>query len=98
MSGERVDLLVNASATGSGVVAQEGGRYDFIIVGTFGGTTAQLQLLGPNGTTYIDLANGSFLAAGAVAVDVPKGGNFKVTLTGGAPSAMYAVLVRAPQG
>lgn len=95
---EALLLLSNASATGTAKTAQIGGRYVFNINGTFGGTTAQLQLLGADGVNYINLANGSFTAAGAVAVDVPQGGQFLVTLTGGAPSAMYAQLVRAQQG
>lgn len=96
--GDQLGLLSNASATGAVAVARVGGRYVFGINGTFGGTTAQLQLLGPDGVNYIDLANGSFTAAGAAAVDVPQGANMRVTLTGGTPSAMYATLTRAPQG
>lgn len=95
---EKLQLLNNEAATGAEAVAQIGGRYVFAINGTFGGTTAQLQFLGPNGTTYIDVTGGSFTAAGSVSVDVARGTHARVTLTGGTPSAMYATLVRAPQG
>lgn len=96
---ERLNLLTNASATGSGVTANLGGRYVFVANGTFGGSTLQLQILGPDGSTFIDLANGAFTAAPVgVAVDVPYGATMRASLTGGTPSGFYAALVRAPQG
>lgn len=98
-AGERLDLLSNASATGSAVIAQVGGRYVFAATGTFGGATLQLQMLAPDATTWIDLANGAFTAAPVgVAVDVPMGAHFRAALTGGTPSAFYASLTRAQLG
>lgn len=94
--GELVTLLSNASTTGSAKGPIVGGRYVFSVVGTFGGTTVQLQFLGPDNTTWISLASGSFTAAGAVAVDVPNGAAFRVTVTGGSPSGLYAALQRVP--
>jgi len=95
---ERLDLLSNASATGSAKQSTVSGRFIFSIVGTFNGATAQLQMLGPDEATYIDLANGSFTAAGAASIDVPRGGQFRVSISGGPPSGMYANLVRVDMG
>ena len=84
-------LLSNASATGSPVAVQ-GGYYSFAAVGTWGGSTLSLQLLGPDGTTYIDLGGSADLTAnGAAYVSLPSG-TVKAVLTGGAPSGIYATL------
>lgn len=95
--GEKLELLVNVAATGTTKVAQIGGRYIFMVVGTFSGATVQLQLLGPDGATWVSLASGALTAAGAVAVDVPQGANVRATVASGSPSALYASLVRVPQ-
>lgn len=89
-------LLSAAAATGPAVNVPDGGRAVFSIVGTFGGTTAQLQLRGQDGATFINVANGSFTSAGAVAVDVPVNSTWRVTLTGGAPTGIYAGFDRVP--
>lgn len=96
---ERLDLLVNASATGTDAIAQIGGRYVLTGTGTFGGATLQIQMLAPDNSTYINLANGSFTAAPiGVAMDLPQGAHVRATLTGGAPSGFYVSLARAQQG
>lgn len=93
---KKLVLLENASATGLPGLIGEGGRYVFSIVGTFGGA-AQLQMRGPDNVTWIDLANGSFAANGAVAVDAPLNKEFRVTLAGGS-SGMYAAMERVEIG
>lgn len=86
-----VVLLENGSATGEWVAIPKAGRYVFTVAGTFGGTSAALQLRGLDAAqTPITLTNGTFTAAGAVALDVPVNAEFRVVLTGGAPSAMFA--------
>jgi hypothetical protein len=90
-----VELLNNASATGAST-AWGGKKGVFAIAGTFGGTTAQLELLGPNGSTWIALASASFTAAGAVVVELPPC-RLRVSLTGGTPSAMFASLSAIPE-
>lgn len=94
---EKLTLLDNASSTGDAEIATIGGRYVLSVNGTFGGATVQFQFLGPNGSAYIDIANASFTTAGSVSVDIAQGSNVRATLTGGAPSAMFAHAVRAPQ-
>jgi hypothetical protein len=87
-----LSLLSNASASGQPVYINESGTYQYSVVGTFGGTTAKLQFLGADGTTYVDVPNSSMTLAGALNVDLPSGSTVKAVLTAGAPSAMYATL------
>jgi len=89
----RVNLLSNASTTGVDM-AWPGGIGSFICVGTFGGSTVTLQLLGPNDTTYVNVGIDTTLTANG-------GGNFllppskiRALVAGGSPSALYAVAVR----
>jgi hypothetical protein len=88
--GQRLDLLTNASATGS-YVEVVGGRYIWAAEGTFSSATLQLQFAGPNGTA-IDIAGASLTANGAVEVMIADGSRIRVLVTG-SPSAMYSTLV-----
>ena len=88
--GQRLDLLTNASATGS-YVEVVGGRYIWAAEGTFSSATLQLQFAGPNGTA-IDIAGASLTANGAVEVVIADGSRIRVLVTG-SPSAMYSTLV-----
>ena len=83
---------VGAAGNGPGVVVDEGGLYQYLVSGTFGGTTAKLQTLGPDGTTYIDVPNSSMTAAGALNVELPAGSTVRSVLTGGTPTVMNASL------
>lgn len=85
-------LLSNAAASGSAVTINTGGRYIYVVAGTFSGTSSKLQMLGPDGTTFIDVPNTTFAAAGYVAVELPAGASIKAVLTGGTPTGMYATL------
>jgi uncharacterized protein (DUF2345 family) len=96
-------LLSNASATGS-YVRWEGGQGVATFAGTFGGTSATLEYLGPDGATAIPVAAMSdagvqttvaLTAAGAIGFILPPG-RIRATLTGGTPSAMYAQADRIP--
>lgn len=90
-----VDLLSNASATGS-AVNWAGGKGNFAVVGTFSGATVKLQALGPDGTTYIDVPNASLTAAGMALFELPAG-QVKAVVTGGtSPSGLYAKAARVP--
>jgi hypothetical protein len=85
-------LLTNVAVTGAAIVMPAGGTYSFAVVGTFGGATVNLQILGPDGVTYIDIAGASFTANGVMSVDLPAGATVKAKITGGAPSGIYATL------
>lgn len=82
------NLLTNASATGEGI-AVGGGAYVISADGTFGGTTLQLQLLSPDGASWLAIANATFTAEGSLVVDLPDG-VIRMAVTGGTPSALYA--------
>lgn len=82
-------LLSNASATGSAVEVQ-GGSYIWSTQGTFSGATLTLQALGPDGSTYMDVA--AITAAGAVAVNIGDGTSMRVAVAGGPPSGIYSTL------
>lgn len=81
-------LLSNASATGS-YVQWPGGRGSLVIVGTLA-TTTKLQLLGPDGTTNIDVATIS--AVGKTDYDLPAG-QYRISLAAGSPAAIYAKIL-----
>jgi hypothetical protein len=85
-------LLSNTAVSGSPVIVSTGGSYMYGISGTFGGVSSKLQMLGPDGTTYVDVPTTTLTAAGYVKVDIPAGATVKSVLTGGTPSAMYATL------
>lgn len=76
-----VTLLTNASVTGAGV-AWGGGAALWMIYGTFGGSTATLQLSPDAGTTWID-TNASATAAGGLRVHIPASTLVRVVITGG---------------
>ncbi len=95
MSNLSLPLLVNATATGSAHRVEKSGRYIWSVDGTFGGDTAQLQALSPDGTSFIDVPGASLAAQGFFVVDVSGGTKVKCTLTGGGSSAMYSNLTYA---
>ncbi len=88
----RLNLLTNASATGTGK-HWPGGRGQFAVVGTFSGATVTLQTLGPDGSTYVSLgADAALTAAGLVNFDAPEG-MLRALVAGGPPSGLYATAV-----
>lgn len=91
--GTRLDLLSNESATGT-TQQWPGGPGAFFCAGTFGGTTASLEVLLPDGTSYLAVTTGTTVTSNG-------GGNFmlppcklRCSLTGGTPSAMYATAIQ----
>jgi hypothetical protein len=90
MSSNRVDLLINGSATGNAVI-WPGGRGLFTVAGTFGGATVSLQYLGPDGTTWLTAGTYTTLTAnGGGIFDLPEG-QLRANVAGGTPSALYAL-------
>lgn len=80
-------LLSNASATGSAVV-WGGGPGVFMLAGTVGGATITLQVLGPDGSTYLTAAT-ALTAVGIVEFRLPPG-TIRALVAGGTPSGLYA--------
>ena len=80
-------LLTNAAATGA-AVAYPGGKGFLAVVGTFGGASLQLQYLGPDSATWVNVG-AAITAAGSVVVEMPPG-PVRMAVTGGPPSGLYA--------
>lgn len=68
-----------------------GGLYQFAVVATWGGGTVSLKQLGPDGSTYLSLAD--VTANGGQQLYLPPG-QYKVTVT--TATAVYATVVRLP--
>lgn len=85
-------LIVNAAVTGPAVPITRSGTYSFACLGTFTGATVALNILGPDGATYIPIPNASFTAAGVMSVDLPAGSTVKAVVTGGTPAGLYSNL------
>lgn len=94
MTPTRVDLLSNASATGSSK-QWPGGRGQFAVEGTIGGATITLQVQGPNGTWLAVGTDAALTAAGVVNFDLPQC-NIRALVASGSPSALYATAVSIP--
>lgn len=90
MRASRVDLLTNASSTGSAVL-WPGGRGTFLAAGTFGGATVSLQVLGPDESSWIDAGSyTTFTANGVGNFDLPQG-KIRASVASGTPSSLYAI-------
>lgn len=88
-------LISAASATGAAVPVAFGGDYCFAAAGTFGGCTVGLDMLGPDGVTWIAVRDSSgaiaLTSAGAVIVSIPAG-SYRASITGGSGVSMSASL------
>lgn len=82
-------LLTNASATGA-AVSVTGGGYILNLSGTFGGSTVAITSTVNGVTTTL----GSYTSAPATApcLVIGSGSTVQATVTGGAPSGLYATL------
>lgn len=85
-----VQLLTNASSSGSSVTIAAGGNFLFALSGTFGGTTVALTSTVNGVTTTL----GSYTAApsSAPCFAIATGTSVQATVTGGAPSGLNATL------
>lgn len=87
-----IQLLSNASATGNSFQVNNSRDYVFSVDGTFGGATVTLQLLSPDGSSWLSITNAAFTAEGAVAVFLGADSTVRVLVASGIPSALYAAL------
>jgi len=85
-------LAVDMDAVGNSAVVEDvwGASYVWSVSGTFGGTTATLQALGPDGTTWLDVD--SMTANGSKGVVVGHLASLRLKLAGGTPSNIYSSL------
>jgi hypothetical protein len=89
---QRIDFLVNSSTLGATAFqAVQGGRYIVAADGTFGGTTIQLQALGPAGNAIN--VGAAFTAPGFIDVHVADGSRLRVNMTSGTPTGIFVTAV-----
>jgi hypothetical protein len=81
----------NVSAT-SAAFPLQGGTYQVAVVATFGGGSVGLQMLGPDGSTWLAV-HAALTAAGAAVVDIPQG-QFRLAIT--TATAVYASVISVP--
>lgn len=83
-------MLSNAAATGTALNFGIGGRFMFLAEGTFAAATVALQVQGPSGA-WVGVAGASLTAPGTAIVDLAPG-SYRVAITGGPPTGVYATL------
>jgi len=89
-------LIENGSAT-SPSVHWGGGRGVFSAAGTFSSATVSLQVLGPDGATWLDAGVDTTLTAAGLGVfDLPDC-YIRASVSGGSPSGLYARAARVPR-
>jgi hypothetical protein len=72
-----------------------GGKYAVSALATWGGGSAKLQVLGPDGSTYLSVASATdFTANGYAAIDLGPG-DYRLLIA--TATAIYAQIVRIPQ-
>lgn len=93
-----IKLLTNASVTGQALSLGLSGVFCFAVAGTFGGASVGLQMLGPDGATWINVRDGAgvlaLIEADAVLVNLPAG-SYRAAVTGGSGTSLHAALTRA---
>lgn len=87
----KATLLSNANATGA-AVEYPGGKTIMHVMGTLA-TTNTLQVIGPDGSTWLDVA--TVAAAGVTDLDLVHG-QYRFSLAGGTPAGVYVDLIRVP--
>jgi hypothetical protein len=93
----QIDLLSNASATGAARNVAFGGRYLMALLGTLGGATITIEMLGPDGATYLAVPDSSLTAAGTAVVYLPANATVRGVVTGGTtPSGIYLTIYGIP--
>jgi hypothetical protein len=89
------NVINNGAATSAGFNIK-GGEYMWIATGTFGGATLTLQINTPAGAWVSITSRGAVVQATSNAAVTPislPAGTYRVDVTGGTPSALYAYLV-----
>jgi hypothetical protein len=95
MAGSDGAILIRNGTASSALVDCPGGRYVFAVVATFNGATIKLQMLGPDGSTLLDVSTSqtNLTANGNGVVDLPPC-MVQATVVGGPPAAVYASIAR----
>lgn len=85
-------LITNGTATGN-AVEWRGGRGTFAVVGTFSGATVKLQVLGPDGVTWLDVGAECTLTAPGIGGFELGNGSIRAAVSAGPPTGIYASAV-----
>lgn len=96
MRAQECKLISNATAAAAqaDTFTLSGGKYAAAAKGTWGGGSAKLQILLPDGATYVSVASGTdFTADGYGVVDLPPGAYRWTCATA---SALYLSVSRIP--
>lgn len=90
-----VTLASEASATPAYVNVVKSGRYVLAVAGTFGGCTAGIDMLGPDGATAIALKDSSgaiaMTSADAYVLEIGAG-SYRLNIAGGSGVSLSATL------
>lgn len=96
MSSSGIALAANVdAAVDTPWTTWKGGRSALVLVAGAYGTTVKLQLKGPDGTSTIDINATTYSANQVTAYDLPAG-EYRLHITGGTTTDLYANLVSIP--
>ena len=91
-----VTLAKNAVATADqNAVTWVGGRCVLVLIATAFPTTCKLQMLGQDGQTWVDINGTTYSANQVTPYDLPAG-QYRMHLSGGTTTGLYADLVSVP--
>lgn len=93
---ETVTLLSNAGATGGGK-SFAGGSAVFVMLPGTGGATTALQVLGPDGTTWVGITNASGTTALALPLELAPG-TYRAEVVSGLATPVNAAFTTATTG
>lgn len=85
---------VNASVD-QAPMTWSGGRAALVLIAAAYGTTVTLQCLGPDNATWIGINGTTFSANQVTPFDLPAG-QYRLHITGGTTTGLYANLVSTP--
>lgn len=94
MTPSGVALLSNVATQVTGATVNwQGGIAAFVTMGTFGGATVSLQILGPDGATWIALgASTTVTSAGVVTPVYVPAGPVRAVVSAANPTGLYCSL------
>jgi hypothetical protein len=98
MQGAGVALAKNISSVAAQPqVSWKGGRCALCIFATTFPSTCQLQMLGKDSATWLTVNSSTYSANQVISYDLPAG-QYRLNLSGGSVSGLYADLVAIPYG
>ena len=98
MQGAGVALAANISVVADQArVFWKGGRTALAIFATTFPSTCQLQMLGKDSATWLAVNSSTYSGNQIISYDLPAG-SYRIHMTGGSVSGLYADLVAIPYG